>query len=174
MLKSLRLNKWFLILCKSSAALYEKNLFFIIIKGDWRWLWKPSWSNLRSYIVAIPQHESDYLPPGWNNCGPSIRSGRLLFPAPSCGQLQGTLGKARTTPADSPTYLSWMKEWHKPKDFKAFHKTTSTFEVSRVYVMHLYYLQVIKYTIGCFTTQTHSLIILCKESGYYWFETIHS
>eukprot|EP00069_Balaena_mysticetus_P011564 bmy_01348T0 len=36
---------------------------------------------------------------------------RLPFPAPSCGQLQGTLWKPERTPADSSTYLSGMKEW---------------------------------------------------------------
>lgn len=71
---------------------------------------QPSWSSFRViYTVAILYHESDYSAAFQAEIIVYLDHLQLLFPAPSCGQLQGTLWKPEWTPADSPTYI--CLEW---------------------------------------------------------------
>lgn len=171
--KSLRLNKWFLILCKSSCCFLWKNLY------NYQRRLKVA---LKAFMKQFPGHVhcSNTLTwvwlfcriSGWNNCGPrplAAFSSTFLWTAPG-HSLKSQNGLLLIRPH---ICLEWKKtacaSW-----FQSFsHKPPPTFEVSRVYVMHLYYLQVIKYTIKFYNTNTSADNIV-NNLYYYLFETIHS
>lgn len=112
---SLKRNKWFVVLFESSPYFVVETSFLYNYQRTLKVALQPSWSSFRViYTVAILYHESDYSAAFQAEIIVYLDHLQLLFPAPSCGQLQGTLWKPEWTPADSPTYicLEWKNGIH--------------------------------------------------------------
>lgn len=125
---------------------------------------------LKTFMKQFPGHVHCSKPltrvwlfcciPGWNNCvpGPSAAafSSTFLWTAP------GHSLEARMDSCWFAHIFVLNERMACASGFQSFSQTISTSEVSRVYVKHLYYLQVIKYTV-CVLQHEHICWWCCKE-----------